>query len=155
MNSEQLAALLTDTLVSVFEETVFALMERESETIDDGTLVVESLVTFCGTYTGTLALEVEAAGVAQLASDLLGAEDSKAASAQRSDVIGELANITAGRLLEAWQPSATDYDIGIPAVQIQAHGQTRLATEPQVCSVRLRTDTGLHVAAAILLAAWT
>ncbi len=84
-----------------------------------------------------------------------GAMRARSPNQTNNDAIGELANIVAGRLLEAWLPEGTDYDIGIPSVTTAPHRETRLATEPQVCVAKLLTDTGTHVAAAILLGVWS
>jgi CheY-specific phosphatase CheX len=155
MNSVQLGQLLTDTVVNVLEEAVYALVDREQEYCADETPVVESLVSFSGTYTGTIALEVEELGVLPFVNDFLGCDPTESPSHASYDAMGELANIVAGRLLEAWLPEATNYDIGIPLVENVQHCQTRLANEPQVCVAKLRTDSGTHVAAAILLGVWS
>ena len=155
MNSVQLGQLLTDTVVSVFEEAVYALVDREQEYCDSETLVVESLVSFTGTYTGTVALEVEQSGVLPIINDFLGCDSTVTPGTASNDAIGELANIVAGRLLEAWLPQDTKYDIGIPSVETVKHCQTYLLNEPQVCVAKLRTDSGTHVAAAILLGVWS
>ena len=154
MNSEQLRQLLSDTVVSVFEEAVYALIDREQEYCSGETPAVESVVPFSGTYTGTLALTAEASGSALLTGNFLGSDSDSIPPDLNHEVIGELSNIIAGRLLEAWQPEATNYDIGIPTVKLVPHSQSRLMTEPQVCVVKLRTDAGLHVAAAVLLGVW-
>ena len=154
MNSERLCQLLSDTVVNVFEETVFALMDRDVTSPPDDMAMVQSLIGFSGTYTGSLALSVEQTGVAQLASDFLGSEASAVGGQSQHDVVGELANIIAGRLLEAWQPEATNYDIAVPTVQLVDHGHSRLVSEPKVCCVDLRTDAGLRVCAAILMGVW-
>jgi CheY-specific phosphatase CheX len=154
MNSERLTQLLGETIVSVFGETVFALMDRDPEATPHELRMVQSLVGFSGTYTGSLALEVEASGVCQLASDFLGTEPSTTDARDRHDVVGELANIVAGRLLETWQPDATNYDVGIPTVSVVTHGQSRLLNEPSVCRVEFRTDSNLHIVVAILLGVW-
>jgi hypothetical protein len=155
MNSIQLEHILTNTVTSVFEEAVYALVEREQEPCPDDALVVESLISFKGTYTGTIALEVEAKGVAPMTNDLLGCDESQVPPNCCNEAIGELANIIAGRLLEAWLPQQTDYDIGIPSVSSKVHSQTHLVNEPQVCVARLRTDSGIHVTAAVLMGVWS
>ena len=155
MNSVQLEHILTETVASVFEEAVFALIDKESEFCADDTLVVESLVSFSGLYTGTVALEVEAEGVTPLTNDFLGNEASCTPQEANIEAIGELANIIVGRFLEAWLPADTNYDIGIPIVNRKLHSQTYLVNEPQVCVANLRTDSGLHVAAAVLLGVWS
>lgn len=155
MNSEQLGQVLTDTVASVLEEAIYALVDRDQQYCEDDVPVVESLVAFSGTYTGTIALEVETSGILPLVNDFLGCDNDQALGLPNSDAIGELANIVAGRLLEAWLPGEANYDIGIPKVVSTTHGQTRLITEPQVCVAKLRTDSGTRVAAAILLGVWT
>jgi len=155
MNSERLGQILTDTVVSVLEEAIYALVDREQEYCDGDTPVVESLVSFCGTYTGTIALEVETSGILPLVNDFLGCDPEQALSVPKSDAIGELANIVAGRLLEAWLPGELNYDIGIPAVTSTTHRETKLVNEPQVCVAKLRTDSGTRIAAAILLGVWS
>ena len=155
MNSEQLGQVLTDTVVSVLEEAIYALVDRDQEYCENEVPVVESLISFSGTYTGTIALEVETSGILPLVNDFLGCDPEQALSLPKSDAIGELANIVAGRLLEAWMPGDPSYDIGIPTVTSTTHGQTKLVTEPQVCVAKLRTDSGTRVAAAILLGVWS
>jgi CheY-specific phosphatase CheX len=154
MNSERLAQLLADTVVNVFEETVFALMDRAPCATPDDIRMVQSLVSFSGTYTGSIALEVEASGVTQLESDFLGADSADSGAGERHEVVGELANIVAGRLLEAWQPEATNYDIGIPTVSLVTHAESRASNEPRVCNIDFRTDANLHVVAAIIMGVW-
>ena len=154
MNTEQLQQVLTDTVVSVLEEAIYALVDRDQAYCEDDVPVVESLVSFSGTYTGTIALEVEASGILPLVNDFLGCDIEQSLSLPKSDAIGELANIVAGRLLEAWLPGELNYDIGIPVVTSTTHAQTKIANEPQVCVARLRTDSGTRVAAAILLGVW-
>jgi CheY-specific phosphatase CheX len=149
-----LAQLLCETVINVFEETVFALMDRNPETTPGDTEMVQSLVGFSGTYTGSLALEIEATGVNQLANDFLGADLASNDVRDRHEVVGELANIIIGRLLEAWQPEATNYDIGIPTVSLVTHGQSHVINEPQVCSVEFQTDASLRVVVAILMGVW-
>ena len=155
MNSEQLGQLLSDTVASVLEEAIYALVDRDQEYCDGDVPVVESLVSFSGTYTGTLSLEVEASGILPLVNDFLGCDPEQALSLPRSDAIGELANIVVGRLLESWLTGEPSYDIGIPVVSSTTHGRTRLISEPQVCVTKLRTDSGTRVAAAILLGVWS
>jgi CheY-specific phosphatase CheX len=155
VNSVQLGQVLTDTVINVFEEAVYALVDREQASCANETLVVESLVSFTGKYVGTIALEVEAAGVLTLINDFLGNETCGSVNNTNSEAVGELANIVAGRLLEAWLPEGTNYDIGIPTVETVKHCETRLVNEPQVCVTNLRTDGGTHVAAAILLGVWS
>lgn len=155
MNSEQLGQILTDTVAGVLEEAIYALVDRDQEYCENDVPVVESLVAFRGTYTGTIALEVEASGILPLVNDLLGCDPEHALSLPKSDAIGELANIVAGRLLEAWLPRESEYDIGIPLITSTIHGHTRLVNEPQVCVAKLRTDSGTRIAAAILLGVWS
>ena len=155
MNSEQLGQILTDTVASVLEEAIYALVDRDQPACEDEIPVVESLIAFSGIYTGTIALEVETSGILPLVNDFLGCDPEQALGLPQSDAIGELANIIAGRLLETWLPGEPNYDIGIPKVVSTTHRQTRLANEPQVCVTRLRTDSGTRVAAAILLGVWT
>lgn len=155
MNSTELSQILTDTVATVLEEAVYALVDREQDFCDDDTVVVESLVAFSGTYTGTIALEVEASGVLPLINDFLGCDSTDPLSNPNGEAMGEFANIVAGRLLEAWLPRETNYDIGIPTVETRKHSETRLVNEPHVCVAKLRTDSGTHVAAAILLGVWS
>lgn len=155
MKSVELGDVLTHTVVSVLEEAVYALVERADDDTAGTTEVFESLISFAGRYTGTISLEVDAGGVAAIANDFLGTDSSEPSDSASCDAIGELANIVAGRFLEAWLKSETDYDIGIPSVSRKLHKETRLATEPQVCVTRLRTDTGIHLAVAILLGVWS
>jgi len=155
MNSTELSQVLTDTVANVLEEAVYALVDREQEFCDDDTLVVESLVAFSGTYTGTIALEVEASGVLPLVNDFLGCDSVDPLSNPSSEAMGGLANIVAGRVLEAWLPEETNYGIGIPSVETKKHSETRLVNEPHVCVAKLRTDSGTHVAVAILLGVWS
>ena len=154
MNSVDLKRVLVDTVTNVFEEAAYALVEEDTEPFTDEMPVIESLVEFTGNYAGTIALEVEAAGASSIANDLLG-NDAPAISAEtNAEAIGELANIVAGRLLEAWLREETNYDIGIPTVAFKLHAQTRLRNEPQICCARLRTDAGIRLAAAVLLGRW-
>jgi len=155
MNSELLGIVLTDTVASVLEEAIYALVERDQDYCEDEVPVVESLVSFRGTYTGTIVLEVEASGILPLVNDFLGCDPEHALSLPMSEAIGELANIIAGRVLEAWLPGKLSYAIGTPKVISTTHGETRLACEPQVCVTKLRTDSGTRVAAAILLGVWS
>jgi CheY-specific phosphatase CheX len=155
MNSEQLGQVLTDTVASVLEEAIYALVDRGVDFCDDEVPVVESLVSFSGRYTGTVALEVETSGILPLVNDFLGCDPEHPLNLPNNDAIGELANIVAGRLLEAWLPPEVTYDIGIPTVTATTHGQTRLVNEPRVCVAQLRTDSGTHIAAAILLGVWS
>lgn len=155
MKSVELGEVLNHTVVSVLEEAVYALVERTDEDTGATTEVLESLISFSGRYTGTISLEVDASGVATIANDFLGTDSSEPFDPASCDAIGELANIVAGRFLEAWLKNETDYDIGIPSVSRMLHKETRFATEPQVCVTRLRTDSGIHVAVAILLGVWS
>ena len=155
MNSLGLGELLTETLTTVLQEAIYALVDRSEPIGSDDTHVVESLVAFTGTYTGTIALEVEESGATEVAGSFVGDEVPEDQGASNRDAIGELANIVTGCLLEAWLARNINYDIGIPKVTSTTHGQTRLATEPQVCMTTLRTDGGFRVSAAVLLGVWS
>lgn len=154
MNAVELQRILAETVARVFEDAVYALVEEEIVPCEPDTRVIESLVAFTGTYTGTIALEVEAAGAQSIANDLLGTEAPAVSAELNAAAVGELANIVAGRFMESWLPNETNYDIGIPSTSVGTHSGTRLFTEPAVCCTQLRTDNGVRIAAAVLLGSW-
>ncbi|HMA93254.1 MAG TPA: hypothetical protein VKP30_11245, partial [Polyangiaceae bacterium] len=56
----------------------------------------------------------------------------------------------AGRFLESWLPDETNYDIGIPTVSTRLHADSSIVKQTHVCITKLRTDTGVRVAVAVL-----
>lgn len=150
MNADELGRILTDSVASVLEEAVFALVDRDQDYCDGDTVVVESLVPFSGVHAGSIALEVEASGAVIFASDFLGDESTQVSENTSREAIGELANIIAGKFLESWLPDETNYDIGIPSITTLAHAESQIMTRRQLCVTKLRTDTGIRVAVAVL-----
>ncbi len=155
MNAEHLAELLRQTTAQVLEEAIYAFVEQDDAAPDAEVTVIEGWVPFTGVYNGTLAVEIEASSAAQIAGDFLGCDEEPDArnEALYRDVVGELANIVVGRLLERWMPNRVDYDVGTPVVACGPRRESRSSKEPKVCRARFVTDAGARLSAAILLGA--
>lgn len=151
MNTQKLNQLLNDTVASVLEEAICALVEQDEQLWDAETEVFEALVPFSGASTGCLVLEVKADGVAPLAKEFLGCEDAPNATAC-SDAAGELANIIVGQLLETWLSKA-EYDIGVPEVSCMVYGQSKLGTNHPSYVCQVQTDSGIRIAVGLVIGA--
>lgn len=155
MSADPLSQLFMETVINVLEETIYALVNEVADVCSNDTMVTESVVSFSGSLSGTIALEVETSAVTSLVDDLLGSHSIAVPTDISGEAVGELANIIAGQFLQAWRPETSDYDIGIPDVQAKQHGETHLATVSQRCVTRLRTDRGIRIAAGLSLETWS
>jgi CheY-specific phosphatase CheX len=143
--SARLTAVTTDTLkrlAFIFAspaESAPAVEESPSETVR---------VDFSGAFTGGLELSLSVPVLAELAANMLGADEGERLSADdQRDALKELVNVVCGNLLPALAGRAQEFNIGTPypATADEPGWETpaavsHLVLENGVCRLRMRMD---------------
>lgn len=108
-------------------------------------------VDFTGRFTGGMELGLSASVLAELAANMLGAEEGTTLSAdEQRDALRELANVVCGNLLPAIAGGEHEFNIHTPYLASadgpewkDPAGLSHLVLENGVCRVRMRVDGGL------------
>jgi Chemotaxis phosphatase CheX len=146
--SLRLLEVTTDTLEKL--AFIFALpAEGPPETA--GASLESARVDFSGPFSGAVELSLPTSALAELASNMLGAEDAMAVSPdQQRDALQELVNVVCGNLLPAIAGSAKEFNLraGRPAPADDTEWDSTVAVghlvlESGPCRVRMRVDGGL------------
>jgi CheY-specific phosphatase CheX len=143
--SARLAEVATDTL----ERLAFLFASPAVDASAAEAAAMETVrVDFNGGFTGGLELSLSASVLAELAANMLGADEGQALSAdEQRDALKELVNIVCGNLLPAIAGRAEEFAIGTPyPAAADGHGWetpvavSHLVLEKGVCRLRMRVD---------------
>ena len=156
--SARLAEVAADTLERL--AFIFAAPAADAPVVEESALETVR-VNFSGGFSGGLELSLSASVLAELAANMLGADEGQALSAdEQRDALKELVNVVCGNLLPAIAGRAQDFNIGTPCpADADKHGWeapaavSHLVLENGVCRLRLRVDGRLPGEVAGLAAA--
>jgi len=126
---------------------LFAAPMEEAPAADESGLETVR-VDFTGAFTGGLELSLSVPVLAELAANMLGADEGAAPSAdERRDALKELANVICGNLLPAISSQAKEFNIRArdpAAADVPRWGHllavSHLALENGICRVRMHLD---------------
>jgi hypothetical protein len=147
--SQALSRKLVEVTADTLERLAFMFaFPAESAPAMDGERLETVRVEFNGPFCGGLELSLPAATLAELAVNMLGAEDGESLpTEQQHDALKELANVVCGNLLPVLAGDGAEFQLrppGIVAAESLAAGAAEavgyLLLEGGACRVRLRSD---------------
>ncbi|MBI5579404.1 MAG: chemotaxis protein CheX [Deltaproteobacteria bacterium] len=146
------SGVLTDVVVETLEKLAFLFAAPlEGPVPDDMSELVIVRVRFSGPLCGAMQLSLSRSVLAELAGNMLGADDGSALSAdEQNDALRELINVICGNLLPMIGGDTAEFNIQtpfIPAAGASAAGEfapvtavSHLSAESGICLVALQID---------------
>lgn len=143
--SARLAEVTTDTLERL--AFIFASPVVDAPAAEESALETVR-VDFSGAFTGGLELSLSASVLAELAANMLGADEGLTLTVdEQRDALKELVNVVCGNLLPAIAGHAQEFSIGTPyPANADRHGwealvaASHLVLENGICRLRMRVD---------------
>lgn len=152
-----ISELLTGVVIDTLEKLAFLFaLPQEGKLLEEAAEPLETVeVSFSGSFSGRMHFGLSASVMAELAGNMLGAEDGAAlAIEEQRDALKELANMICGNLLPAIGGREAEFSIGTPRIlgAALAHPlgpdavESRLSVESGICRAGIELAGGCGAA---------